>query len=451
MNLANPVKASLFATYALAIVACVCVLANLTRIERPWFTSPDIVKMSLADQQPAGTADGIDLPLIINSLATKPTYASTFQWWHTSRIPKVPFWRPLSIQAFWLEKQAFTLERFDKWMIVSIIAHLGSLIALGWLALALTKRPVVAWLAILFFGGWHGTPWLSNSALANPLSVPGNVALDAWKNQPDLFADLFVFLSAALTLRGQYYPAIAMAFIAVAFKESGWMAWPIDGLALLLSGRFKSVGVRPIVTALAVIAALIALRASAGSAVFDGYHQGTNEGWLMRLDHSVYAPYTLLFLTAPYNWFFGNAIGTAIIMRRRRWVAATICVVGLALSTLLQARILGEGVDIVVGGYTDPTLSIDTLINTFAVAFVVVSTYLVLRSKDCRPCGRFALGAALIAALPAVGAGQVLEHAFHQSYAFQSLWWAIAVYCVGVKITDLRPIRHLVSLSSVPP
>jgi hypothetical protein len=71
-----------------------------------------------------------------------------------------------------------------------------------------------------------------------------------------------------------------------------------------------------------------------------------------------------------------------------------------------------------------------------------VLTYLALRSKDYRMYGWFALGAALIAALPAVGAGQVLEHAFHQSYALQSLWWAIAVYCVGVKVTSLRNSRR---------
>ena len=421
-------------------------------------------------------ADQIDVPLIIHSVDSKPTFASTFAWWHTSWIPTVPFWRPLTIQTFWLEKHFLTTARYDLWFWVSTIGHFVMLAALTWMVWTSTlrnpvsgraigprlpspqslgnrtdslisdingpngdavpvaeersadvvRRKAILWLTLWIYaavklGGI--TPVFFSDLFAG---AQASVAFLAWKNQPDILADIFVFSCLALVSRHKWWLAIACGFIAVAFKESGWMVWLIAGVLLTVRGDWRRVPAKVYVGAGVVIATLLALRWISGPDVFRGYHQGSNHSWLTRYEMAVGGTFLYSMTEQPFIFTLGMTFVVFSWLRSRRETLAAyiVLIVGFAGSMALQMHVAGGPLDATIVSYLDARTAAFRTLLVLAVYLQVSGAWLALKSPFYRPLWIFATGAALLSAMPFAAAAQVQVHALHQTYAFESMAWA---------------------------
>src|SRR5579871_1379025 len=62
-----------------------------------------------------------DSRMIYDSIDAKPNFKSTFAWYHESWTLEMPFWRPLTMQSYWLQKAAFGEEHALNWLRVSVL------------------------------------------------------------------------------------------------------------------------------------------------------------------------------------------------------------------------------------------------------------------------------------------------------------------------------------------
>ena len=252
---------------------------------------------------------------LLPGLRSKPNLLSTLGWWHGTWVGVVPFWRPLTSLLFWLEYHLMTPDRFDRWMLFSYACHLVFVGLLVVLIRRLTGRWGIAALAALLFAGsaWMSPPaWMfalqmraGGASIASLSStrflaslVPCDVALDFWKNQPELWAGICTLAATLLALRGRWAGALALAVLGVCVKESGWYTFPIILLVLAQQRRLGTVPRWGWVATAASIVLLTLLRFSAGPAVFRGYHRGTNDNWWPRYSAVVEGPYLSL-LSSP--------------------------------------------------------------------------------------------------------------------------------------------------------
>jgi len=383
-------------------------------------------------------ADHIDVPLILHSLQSKPTFASTFAWWHSSWIPEVPFWRPLSIQGFWIEAHVFTTRRYDLWMWVSCIGHLLMLAALAAMTLAVAVRDLerradrirrfaVVWLTLWIFAA-ERVGGISPTFLGDLfIRTPADIVLYAWKNQPDIFTDLFVFLTLTFVAVRQWWPVLVCAFVAVAFKESGWMAWLLAGVLLAIGGEWRQVPKSVYVAAGVSIFALLALRWISGSEVFRGFHQGTNHSWWRRFEIGVGGNYLDALVELPYCFILGHILVVVSWLRSRgRRVAGYVTLaLGISGAIALQMRMTDSPLDATIVSYLDPHIVSFRTLLVLGVYVQVSGVWLALRTPFYRRLWLFAAIASVLSAMPFAAAAQVQIHALHQTFAFESMAWAI--------------------------
>ncbi|MGO8673771.1 MAG: hypothetical protein ACLQVD_20730 [Capsulimonadaceae bacterium] len=423
-----------FASNALVCFTVVMVVWNVA-------SNQDI----LANAHPNVLLD-MDIQLIAQSLATKPTFASTFTWWHSNWELVNPFWRPLTMQVFWMEKHCFTLQGFRWWQLVTGLMELISLALYAWFVRLLTRRTDMTCIAVLTFAGPRlGLPidqFLSGLWHTTPINVA-----TAWKDQPDIFADTFLFASLICLLKKRYAPGLVFAFISVSFKESGWMVWFIALVLLAIRGELRALPRWVFVAAAIEIAALIALRYSAGPAVFRGADVGSNRHWFTRYVGGVGGDYAEAFRTLPFCFVLAHAIflTTRLSQRfkddglRRRIISGVTLCAGMIATLFVQARFLGAPLWICLASYTDPVACGYYLYAVLSVLLILSATWAISSQESYRKLGGFALASALITGLPYAAATQVLEHALRQSYAFQSLLVAVAALALWDRWSIVLP------------
>ena len=65
----------------------------------------------------------IDTMLIHGGVVAAPSLRDTLRWWHGTWAGQVPFFRPLSSYAFWLDWKLFG-SREPRYLLLSIVLHL---------------------------------------------------------------------------------------------------------------------------------------------------------------------------------------------------------------------------------------------------------------------------------------------------------------------------------------
>ncbi len=429
-----------------ASVALVVWLAflNVYGQEYDWLSSTNIVAKSRA----ITLVDKVDVPILYASLATKPTFASTWAWWHTSWTLTVPYWRPLSIQAFWLEKHFFTLDRLDRWMWLSLALHLVCSGLLGVFAYLLTRRRDVALLTVALYTIIISFP--SNWGLY--LYAPGLLANWNWKDQVDLFADTCTFSALIAALTQRYWMALAGCTLAVCFKESGWLAFALVVALLTYRGELRRVPVSVTVAVILTVATLLALRWSAGPQVWHGYHDtnGVNHHWISRYATATsgIAINTLFF--NPGTAVVGVALLGLIALRNRVRLAG-LCVYGAAsvgafllIECLFYHFPLLDG----IGMLSDPAQMTPTIVVGVIFAFTLGAIPILARRPHMLQLAIFVLFCDLLSATMYVAAVQNKAHTLHLATGFQCLLNALVIVCYGdallAKITANNHFwRHL--------
>lgn len=365
-------------------------------------------------------ADKIDIPVLLNSLASKPTYSSTFAWWHSSWCKEVPFWRPLTIQSFWLEKAAFTTDHFEKWYCVMFLFKLIFFALMGVYAFKLTKRRDIALLATALYG----IPITIIPHLADFVLTQAPVDLvNAWKDQPDLWTDILILSALIFTFDKRYWLALLSATLAVCFKESGWFAFPLILLQLFYTRQIKSVPKSIFIGTLASIVLLAILRISSG--VGHGFSMGTNEYWFNRYFGAVGGLYLTTAMAFPIAWLMGTTLFATVFtaIRCNRLISISVFATGIAITLTLAWFLQGTPVSSALISFVD--YESPNFIYTVPVfVWLLLAAPLFFNRPALMRCS-YVYVLIAITAVPFVMATQVLHHALHLSTCFGSIFVSI--------------------------
>jgi hypothetical protein len=416
----------LFALYVAASV----VYNAVFEVSAKWFHQADIVAYSRYYIQ---QGDAIDMGLLVKGISAKPTFLSTFGWWHETWAGIVPFWRPLTSQFFWLENHFFGFDRLDRWQWVGIFSHFVFVALLAAFTYRLTQRGWIAALAALCFAGAQAWFPMNVVYLATGQSVPGDIALDSWKNQPEMWAGSCTLAALLLALNGKWAWSLVCVGIGVCFKESGWFAFPMIPLALWAEGRARQIPRRVIYAAAATAVVLIVLRACAGWSVFYGYHLGAEHSGLRRYVLAVEG----YFLNTLFSPDAAAALAACMIFALCLWRRANfylrlaIGIAGMAGCLFVDSRIQETAFDGAAAQFLEFDLELGKLIGCL---LFLIAAYALIIDGRYRKQAFSLLPMILISGAGMAAALQVTLHALYLTFALNSVLLAMGIAAVAQSI-----------------
>ncbi len=373
----------------------------------------------------------LNVPLILTSIGRAHNFAQTSIYWHTAYMGSTKFWRPLSLTAFWIEQQTFGAH-WSLWFTLNFGLQVVNLCLLYAVILALTRRRSGALVAMALIGGpltiCHndfgemGILPLSRQYYSTEL-------LTLWKDQPDLWCGMFVYAAMLFVAGRRYYVALGCIVVAILFKESGWLAFPLC-LAMVVARKELRFVLAPAVWASVVVGLVLA-----GSRVLmhlpGGYVDGRDTAWLDRFEMSVGSPVTVLIRTLHGGWVV-TALGClcgAVLFARRIVSALIAIVIGL---TMLAAGVWFEAwqcrADVLTAIATmlEPSISEGAFVLCLVVALGLYGL-LVKGSRNDIFTAAICYFCAVICAIPYAAAAQVKDHALVQTNAFLMM---VVAYCI---------------------
>jgi hypothetical protein len=406
--------------------------------ERERLFSSDPVGMS----HQLAKIDHVDIPPIMHSISQKRTFVQTFNWYHTSWLPKsdgVPFWRPITMQIFWVEARILTADRFDRWLWVSICANCACLALIYFFVVSLSGRRDLALATVALYG-----ITVSLGRLDQIVQLPGSAWVSAtqWKNQEDLFVDIFILGSMIAVARGRWSLALICAVLSICCKETGWTTFVLDLIVAIYTKRVATIPRTVWAATFVSIVTLICLRASAGHQVLRGFHMWANVNWLTRytgatagLIGTVLKAYPAALALSLAPW--------ALVLTVRRFnlyagLAATIGVI-LAASAV-SAMQLRCGLVIGTVALLDPATN--RLAAAVCCSVWLAMVRLLVEDRSLRPVAAVAILCSLVYAMPYAAASQVYPHALHLAYGFQALFGATLLIAACTRIsTHVTPLK----------
>ena len=369
-----------------------------------------------------------DLMLIHDGLEDVPRLGDTWRWWTGTWVGQVPFWRPLTSYAFWLQWRLFGWEHRAYWHYTQAGLHVAACICLFLVLESVTGGPWAGLVMLLVAN--IGQVWFGSQLYLPRGAVPCNLVVH-WKDQPDQWMAVCLFLSALCALRGRLILAAALAVLAAGFKETGFTAFPL--VVAFYWFRFRRF---PRVLAVTVLvgAATACVR---WRAVGFGYAMGSNVHWAYRMATFAAAGPVADLSTPLGSWsIVGVFAAIAVVLRRIRWAAYGAVVTGLlagwVISLLWFAQTDGAGWDVALFRQMD----VRPLATVGGCAFLwTLLAYAGLRGR-CRGGVVLLAGAALLTGLPATMAPQVQPHAYYVSRLFV---WSLFAVCLLSLGDALRP------------
>lgn len=429
--------------FRLAIFSIYCSVAvlldSLQRGYQFWWKYPISTRIALS-RAAAGDADLGQF--ILPGLRKIRGFSSTLQWWHGAWVGQVPFWRPLTSYLFWFEYKIFPY-RYDYWYDVTVVSHLIFCAILVLFVAKLSGRLSSGLLTVLVFSGASqlspiGASWYSFDLIGTGRHPPSSVALDLWKNQPEIWSSIFVVGALALLLYKKWGLSLVSACTAIAFKENGWLTFPLALLILWGTGNITKTPKYFYLAALCCFCVMMLIRLNCGRDVLFGYHYGHNTAWVHRyilaamrpypaafygrdisqplLATGVFAAWKLYKIRPLYGWLMlivglGMAIGAGMYVEHTDAITASVIL--FTLPDNLESAVAGLlwllGFDILWNGKT-PRLMILSLVGS-----VLVST-------------------ALIAL-----AAQVQVHVLYLAFAFRSILFALTMITVWDRLSIRLP------------
>jgi len=364
-------------------------------------------------------------------------FASTLHWWHGTWVGRVPFWRPLTSYGFWFEYKLFPPNRYDEWYVVSALSNLVFCALLILFAKKLTESMVFGFfVGLLFSGSFLMSPLAVDRSVLNIFGSeffgpPCNLAFNVWKNQPDIWSDTAIIGSLILVLDKKWAWALVCASIAVAFKENGWLTFPLIGLVLWAKHRLRSTPRKVYAAITACMIALVLIRLNCGMEVFRGYHMGHNNvgshhGAVYRYILSTMLPYPAMFLQFAAPAVFGTLafLGYAF----KKWHPAlrvALAFAGLALAVVMD--VAASQIDIVTALYMEFAWYMHLLYAMTAFVWLLFASVLVTNMKYRRLILSLLIMVLLSSALMVLST-QVQSHVLYLAYAFRCVLFALAPF-----------------------
>lgn len=368
---------------------------------------------------------------LLPGLAMKTSFAQTLTWWHGTWAGQVPFWRPLTSYALWAEYRVFTPDRFDRWAWVSAISHLAFTGMLFLFVRRFTRSTVIAALAALIFAGSPSLspiPWFNKLLIRCWLPLlafdhvpPAFEALSSWKNQPEAWAGALTLAAMILALSRRWVGCLICTGLSICFKESGWLAFPLIGLALWADGGLRTIPRWAAVSGIVMAVALLCARAASSWPVFYGYHFGSNGHWAVRYINAAGGSYVnyLSTLTTALPALLGTFLFLLIHYARRmpNLVAIGAALCAALVFSELTAIYYGQSLD--VGATMLLTWQIGLHAAVLSLIWLLAVAALWKHYSRRKVIGIALMGA--VAALPIAAAAQVQVHVMYLSYAFDSI------------------------------
>jgi len=359
---------------------------------------------------------------------------STLPWWNGTWVGQVPFWRPLTSYGFLLEYRLLPDDRYDYWFIVTIISHLTFCSLLLLFTSKLTGRLSVGLLTIVIFAG---------SAVMSPAGIDQryfelmgmpcpacDVAFGDWKNQPEIWSGAAILGSLTFALYRKWVGSILCSAVAVAFKENGWLTFPLLGLLLYGTGRWKETPRSVIAAYFACIIALFLIRLNCGASVFYGYHYGHNNGWLARYVYAAMTPYISTFFAitcAPVILGTGAFVAWRLSGWKTVW-RVSFFILSLALSITDIA--VTQKIDAITATYMQFSWGMYLGLSVTLYLWLYCA-YCLLQAPNARPMILALVGSVMLCSALFVSAAQVQVHVLYLAYAFRSILFSLALAGIG--------------------
>jgi len=370
---------------------------------REAFTAPDFSRNWRQD---------CDLVLIHKGLVTHPRFRDTLDWWTGTWVGQVPFWRPLTSLLFWLEWKAFGWENQDAWMLVHLLAFIGSITAFFCFVELLSRSSITAWVAVLLL--LFAPPSFLRWLWSPDRSLMVWDAIQSWKNTPDLVLAVLTFTALLLCLRRHYRAAAFLAIIAPAVKETGFALCAIVAVWCFVRRRLFIGAVLGVVIFVMVAIKLL------GPGV--GYRVPTVSPWHLRMFRYVIPAQVALQrdAVAPVGILLIALSLCACWPRRWRYLLAA-----LGMGLLVYGFAIGLTPLLIAGALADPYVWFRVLATALwsAGALWGMSRATLL-----------AAAGAVAFAVPCTIAVQVWPHAYYVSAALQAAAVAIAWWCTWRKL-----------------
>lgn len=233
----------------------------------------------------------VDYQKLYPAIESKATFLQTFHWWHEPWREDqwvAAYWRPLTMQAWWLQSHLFGEDRSYNWMRLSLVLTVGLALLFTELMRRLTGRRLVALLGLALFAlPAHWTNSLT------PLSAQPRIwnidllICDGWKDQPDLFANCLILGAMVCALRNRLGLALACAGVAIGFKESGMMAFPLVALIATSQRGVRSIPWWCYAGGAGIMGVVMICRWFAGPLVFAFHTYGRNVSGLTRFGNAM--------------------------------------------------------------------------------------------------------------------------------------------------------------------
>lgn len=412
----------------LVAFAAILLAGLLTGEARKYFSADnppqDIVKLQQSE---------VDYHRLYPELESKSTFADTFYWWHNSWRPDTQiaaYWRPLSMQAWWLEMHAFGEDRSYNWMRISLILTLAFEILLGLFLFSTTKSKAITLIAVAGYalpGSWIHLFW----PLWPSTRVPADLLLyQGWKDQPDLFCNCLTIGAMLLAYQRKYAWAFACACLAVCFKESGLLAFPLAAIMIAADGQIRETPKWLFAAIPTFLIAMMAARYAAGPDVFHFRVFANTDHWLLRYLNAV-LPESILSLPSLGEAIIGVGL-FALLFRHPKtplaWLTMIVglAALGIAVKALQTQRPLAEAfAQFMIEGW-QPTL-------LFTLWLLIATA--VYKDNHLRKWALIFIVCGWIAALPYARLSGALDHVLVFTKAFQ---WAYVACAAVVALRYLR-------------
>lgn len=377
----------------------------------------------------------VDYHMLYPSLEAKKTFASTFQWYREpwrADTWVAAYWRPLTMQAWWLQSHFFGEDRSFNWMRVS----LGLQVIFDLLLLALfrsiTRSRGMALLGLALFA--LPLAWLISVC---PLSEQPRVwnhdlmIVQGWKDQPDLWCNCLVLGAMLLSMRGRYGLALLSTALAIGFKESGLMAFPLVLITVSFTQGFRRIPPWVYSAAVVILGLMMWGRYAAGPLVFRFHTYGRNVGGWTRYSYAM-TPLGLRAITSYGQTAFALGLFGLFLWKPKRpivWAgallgSATVAVLLVSLQERLTwdvgfAQFLTEGLK--------PSLLMFAWLAVGAVLW---------RQREVFKWAMVLAACAFLAAVPFALATQTALHVLALGRAFQAGYGACAAAALALTIAE---------------
>ena len=236
-------------------------------------------------------------------------------------------------------------------------------------------------------------------------------------------------LALVLAQKEKWLMAIGAALLSVLFKESGWITYILVLPVLYMSGQLKRIPPYAFVVALIAIALPLIAREAAGMGLVGRYDIGTNRNWLARYTNAVGG----YFLVGMLHGRWVPGLLAVALYLSARWKKSNIVqfvlliVLSVSVACLAECKAFHTQFVVALVYLFDPSISLFFILASLLFCFSLES---LLRHEDLRRTAGWMLLFALLSASSYAAATQILEHALHLSYAFQStiiglVWMAV--------------------------